>query len=75
MITDHFKTQVHGKLEALKRDGLYKTERNIESPQASSVRVAGHADSRVNFCANNYLGLTDHPELIAVAAEAVERYG
>jgi len=75
MITDHFTAQLHRTLETLKRDGLYKFERTIESPQASSVRVAEHAGPLVNFCANNYLGLANHPELMEVAAEAVQRYG
>ncbi len=54
--------------------GLYKRERLIDSPQNSTVRLK---DGRqvINMCANNYLGLADHPEVLAAATAALERWG
>jgi glycine C-acetyltransferase len=54
--------------------GLYKGERVLSSPQRARVSVAGR-DTLLNFCANNYLGLADHPEVRAAAREAVDRWG
>jgi glycine C-acetyltransferase len=61
-------------LEELRRTGLYKSELVIESPQAAHVQVAGRG-SLLNLCANNYLGLADHPALIEAAREALDRWG
>lgn len=64
---------VEGHLTSIKADGLYKTEREIESPQGVEITVKG---KRVlNFCANNYLGLANDHELIAAAKEGLEKYG
>ncbi|KTC99723.1 2-amino-3-ketobutyrate CoA ligase [Legionella geestiana] len=60
-------------LDAVRRDGLYKSERVIEGPQQGSVRVQ-HRDV-INLCANNYLGLANDPELIAAGHEALAHYG
>lgn len=61
-------------IERLRGEGLYKHERVIGSPQG--VVVATREAGRVlNFCANNYLGLADHPEIIAAAADALRDYG
>src|SRR4029077_10042331 len=54
--------------------GLYKTERIITSPQDAHIRVADGRDV-LNMCANNYLGLADHPALIAAAKEALDTHG
>ncbi|MCG8479522.1 MAG: glycine C-acetyltransferase [Spirochaetales bacterium] len=65
-------------LADLEEQGLYKHERILTSPQGSSIAVAsptGEAAQVVNFCANNYLGLANHPELRKAACEAVERWG
>jgi glycine C-acetyltransferase len=53
--------------------GLYKAERVISSPQNATVRVG--KDEVLNFCANNYLGLADHPTLVAAAKEALDQWG
>ena len=61
-------------LEGLRAQGLFKAERIITSPQSAEIKLA---DGRrvLNFCANNYLGLADHPEVIAVAKEALDSHG
>ncbi len=60
--------------EALREQGLYKTERVITTPQAAEIGVSGGREV-INLCANNYLGLANHPELVAAAHEALDRYG
>ncbi|PKQ12341.1 MAG: glycine C-acetyltransferase [Alphaproteobacteria bacterium HGW-Alphaproteobacteria-1] len=72
--TDRFDADMAGRLDGLREDGLYKVERVITSMQAGEVRLS---DGRavVNLCANNYLGLADHPDVIAAAHEALDRYG
>ena len=62
-------------LDAIRRDGLLKQERLISTPQGASVGVAGSDAGLLNFCANNYLGLANHPDLRAAAAHGLERYG
>jgi glycine C-acetyltransferase len=61
-------------IEEIRSAGLYKAERVIASPQNASVRV-GRGPEVLNFCANNYLGLADHPAMIAAAKEALDRWG
>ena len=64
-------------LDEITEAGLYKPERVIGTPQSASVSVtAGGAPGEVlNFCANNYLGLADHPEVVGAAKEALDRWG
>lgn len=61
-------------LDGIRADGLYKDERIITSPQSAEITLA---DGRkvLNFCANNYLGLADNPEVIAAAKEAMDTHG
>jgi glycine C-acetyltransferase len=61
-------------LESIFREGLYKDERIITTPQGASIRVSG-GDEVLNFCANNYLGLANHPEIIAAAKKALDDHG
>lgn len=68
-----FSEYICSELEKLKATSLYKTERVISSPQSARIESGG---SRVlNFCANNYLGLADNPELREAAKSALDRYG
>jgi glycine C-acetyltransferase len=61
-------------LDSIREQGLYKTERIITSPQSASIRTDGGREV-LNFCANNYLGLADHPEIIKAAKEALDTHG
>ena len=61
-------------LATLKQAGLYKTERTINSKQAGTVSLES-GRSVINLCANNYLGLSDNPNLIEAGCEALERFG
>src|SRR6266702_2773637 len=69
-----FEKQISQTLEEIKSQGLYKTERIITSPQDAHIAVAG-GKRVLNMCANNYLGLADHPELIKAAKEALDSHG
>ncbi len=69
-----FEKQLSQTLEDIKSQGLYKTERIITSPQDAHIAVAG-GKRVLNMCANNYLGLADHPELIKAAKEALDSHG
>ncbi|GLZ33062.1 2-amino-3-ketobutyrate coenzyme A ligase [Lentzea sp. NBRC 105346] len=61
-------------LDEIRAAGLYKAERVIGTPQNAAVRV-GSGDEVLNFCANNYLGLADHPKLIEAAKGALDKWG
>ncbi len=69
-----FEKQLSQMLEEIKSQGLYKTERIITTPQDAHIAVAG-GKRVLNMCANNYLGLADHPELIKAAKEALDSHG
>ena len=69
-----FKKQLSQTLEDIKSQGLYKTERIITTPQDAHIAVVG-GKRVLNMCANNYLGLADHPELIKAAKEALDSHG
>lgn len=60
-------------LDEIRDAGLYKDERVIESPQGARIAVRGR--EVLNFCANNYLGLASHPEIVAAARHALETHG
>src|SRR6516225_5053279 len=60
-------------LDDLKAKGLYKRERQLQGPQGSAIRVGDR--EVLNFCANNYLGLANHPALVEAAHEGLRRYG
>ena len=65
---------INALLNKIEEDGLYKTERIIETPQGVKIKTI-NGDDVLNFCANNYLGLANHPELIHAAKQGLENYG
>ena len=68
-----FYQQLSEQLEATRNEGLYKKERIITSDQSSEITVNGQ--QVLNFCANNYLGLANHPDLIAAAKKGLDEHG
>jgi glycine C-acetyltransferase len=71
---DRFDEDMAERLDGLRDEGLYKVERVIASPQSGEVVLEGDGHA-INLCANNYLGLADHPDLIEAGRVALERYG
>jgi glycine C-acetyltransferase len=69
-----FDQQLANTLAEIRSQGLYKTERVITSAQDAKIEIAG-GRRVLNMCANNYLGLADHPALIAAAKEALDTHG
>lgn len=61
-------------LDSIRAEGLYKEERIIDSPQENEIRLKT-GEEVLNFCANNYLGLSNHPEIVQAAHEGLERWG
>ena len=74
-----FQSHVAAQLEAIQTAGTFKRERVIISPQDARIRVAGSDEaggkSVLNMCANNYLGLAEHPDVVAAAHAALDRWG
>ncbi len=69
-----FLAHLNKETDDLRAAGLYKTERIITSPQQAAISVQGDTEV-LNFCANNYLGLANHPVLVDAAKKALDRYG
>ena len=72
------KDQLSTELEDIRTAGLFKTERSINSPQSSHITaglIGQQGATVLNFCANNYLGLADHPEIISAAKGAMDERG
>jgi glycine C-acetyltransferase len=67
------RTELQTALDEIKVAGLYKSERQIDSPQSAHLRSAGR--EVLNFCANNYLGLANDPRLVAAAKASLDRWG
>ena len=70
----NLKTELQSELDEIRTAGLYKGERVIDTPQSARVGV-GRTAPVLNMCANNYLGLASHPEVIAAAHEALDEWG
>ena len=70
---DTIKLRLTDELKKIRDGGLFKSERVIQSQQSSKITV--NDESVINFCANNYLGLANHPELIKAAQEGIEKWG
>ncbi len=68
------RADLKAELDEIRAAGLYKSERVLTTPQDAHVRVGG-GQVVLNLCANNYLGLADHPEVIAAARSALDRWG
>ena len=68
------KSHISHELEQIKQAGLYKAERIITGPQQPTITIAG-GQKVLNLCANNYLGLADHPEIIKAARESYDKWG
>jgi glycine C-acetyltransferase len=67
------KEHLQNELKAIEENGLYKKERIITSPQGAEITVNG--ETVLNFCANNYLGLSSHPEVVQAAKDALDSHG
>ncbi len=72
-MNDALRRELAGEVEALRDEGTYKAERLLSSPQGGSVTVGDQP--LINLCSNNYLGLADHPDIVAAAREALDRWG
>src|SRR6516165_2626476 len=73
MSDTHLRGSLRKQLEEVRSRGLYKNERQLQGPQGSAIRVNNR--EVINFCANNYLGLANHPEVVEAAHEGLRRYG
>src|SRR5213075_1623195 len=72
-MNENFVKRIAKDVEEIKTSGLYKTERIISSPQAADITANGR--EVINFCANNYLGLSSHPKVIEAAHKAIDSHG
>jgi glycine C-acetyltransferase len=72
---DRMRSHLVSQLEDIRQAGLEKQERVLTGPQGSAVGVLDRKDEVLNLCANNYLGLADHPAVVAAAKEALDRWG
>src|SRR5664279_2268169 len=72
-MNENFKNRIGEELDAIKTAGLYKTERIITSEQGAEIEVGGK--KVLNFCANNYLGLSSHPKVIRAAKKYIDERG
>ena len=70
----NFKKQLQTELELIKKDGLFKEERVIVNPQGRYISVST-GENVLNFCANNYLGLSSHPEVVKAAKDTLDTHG
>lgn len=73
-MSSQFYSQIRQQLETTRQDGLFKQERTITSAQQAEINVA-NSPPVINFCANNYLGLANHPALIQAAKEGMDSHG
>ncbi|MFP9113128.1 glycine C-acetyltransferase [Flavobacterium sp. RHBU_3] len=70
----NIKQHLESELESIKENGLYKKERIIASPQGAEITLTS-GETVLNFCANNYLGLSSHPEVVQAAKDALDTHG
>src|SRR5690348_10247949 len=74
MFNEQFKSHLSSELKQIDENGLTKRERVITTPQSAHVAVTTGREV-LNLCANNYLGLADHPRIVAAAKAALDRWG
>jgi glycine C-acetyltransferase len=74
LMNSQFQSHLQSQLEAIRAAGTYKNERVITTPQDAHIKVAGGREV-LNLCANNYLGLAEHPEVIAASHRALDEWG
>lgn len=74
MFSSKLKSQLENEISGIKADGLFKTERIITSPQGAEITL-NTGQTVLNFCANNYLGLSSHPEVIQAAKDTLDSHG
>jgi glycine C-acetyltransferase len=72
-MNDRFFTRIREELSEIESEGLYKKERIIASPQGPQITVNGR--QVLNFCSNNYLGLSSHPKVVEAAHNAINAHG
>ncbi len=70
----NLKSRLENELSELKEEGLYKSERVITTPQGAVINTEG-GEEVINFCSNNYLGLSSHPRVLKAAKETIDEYG
>jgi glycine C-acetyltransferase len=74
-MSEQFIAHLQQELESIEAQGLYKHERPLDSPQGASVHAQNWDSDLVNLCANNYLGLANHPDMVAAAHEGLDSHG
>src|SRR6185436_224071 len=75
MADPEFSRSLQGELQKIREQGLWKEEWPIRGAQGAAIEVEGRAQPVLNFCANNYLGLSNHPELLKAAHETLHEWG
>jgi glycine C-acetyltransferase len=71
----NLKQELQKELQSIRESGLYKEERIITTPQGVEIKVEGRDGTYLNFCANNYLGLSSHPRVMKASHEAIDKHG